>query len=202
MCGIQPKHISIYVKRKVINVLRNGMVDDKDEKNVAFRAKMLAKKGVTIAAGFPETADIPAKAGKVKKEPAAATPPPEPDPNSLNYIQRERNKLEVIKTQHAIQLQQIEIAKKRGELVPTQSVNNLIVQHSESIKTAYTEGTDNLLIIFAQKFQLSSADVGFMRGQIMEIVNKAVDESIDRTKKNLKGVVKEYAVKRGVGQHD
>lgn len=200
MCGLKVKHLYTYVQRKQVIVGENELVDDGDQVNQLFLEKMRAKVRKP-ALPLPEKEITPT--GK-PRAPLKEEPEDEDDEEdqTLLKISREKGNLDLMQRRNALELQKIEIQKKRGELVPTDSVLNLVVLHSESIKTAYVDASEKLILIIAARHQMDSAELTEVRNKFLTIINGAVDQSIDNSKKFLKSIVKEYSVKRGVGQHD
>lgn len=189
LCGIETKALSVYISRGKV-VVDGDQIDDKHQINAAFLAKMQSK---------------------IKKEKPVAPEKPQkekPDPDNPDYsdtltqIAKEKGKLELLQRQNLIDLQRMEITKKRGELVPVSAVKSLIVLQSESTKTAYLQACDNLLIIISQKKQMSATELADTRKEFSKIVNKAIDDAVDSSKATLTGLVIDFQKKRGVGQHD
>lgn len=190
LCGIKSGDLYNYMKRGKV-IVENNLLDDKNPINRTFLDKSIAKKPVLAA---KKTID--------KKVNVVAPREYNEAEETLSKMLKEKTVLESEQKRNAITLQKIDIQKKRGELIPTYSVNNLFVQHSESIKTAYMEGSDNLIVILAQKHQLSATDVADIRTMFTGIVNKAVDSAIDSTLRQIKTIVREFSAKKGVGQSE
>ena len=200
-CGIGLNYLSVNKKRGKVIVDEHSFVDDTNQINELFLQKCLSrpKKETKILIHSNESAK------PKEKQPKSPSKNVENDEfyreNTLVEMQREKGSLEIQLKNNSIELQRLEIKKKRGELVPTESVKNLIIQHSESIKTSYSEASDNLIVIISHKKQLSSEEVADIRSQFVKIVNRAIDNAINFTLSGLKNVVTDYSGKRGVGQH-
>jgi hypothetical protein len=190
LCGIKTKELSVYSKRGKVIVVNNE-IDDADQNNILFMQRQLAKKQKA-----PSVKNV---SNDQKPVDSAAA---EEARNTLLEINRSKGQLELLQKQNLIDLQRIEILKKRGELVPVPAINSLIILQAESIKTAYLEASDNLLVIIAQKKQMSAEEIASARKEFTKIVNKAIDSAVDLSKTMLFGIVKDYQKKRGVGQHD
>lgn len=200
-CGIGLDYLSVNKKRGKVKIDEYGFFDDTDEMNQLFLQKCLSrtKKEPKTQAYSKESSKPLVK--QSKQQPEKPENGEFSRENTLTEIQREKGTLEIQLKNNSIELQRLEIKKKRGELVPTESVKNLIIQHSESIKTSYSEASDNLIVIISHKKQLSSEEVADIRSQFVKIVNRAIDNAINFTLSGLKNVVTEYSGKRGVGQH-
>lgn len=191
LCGIRSGDLYNYMKRGKV-VFENNLVDDKNPLNRAFLDKYVAKNPVSS----------PKKAVVKKAKEDRMQEYSDNSEVSLTNMLKEKTVLESLQKRNQITLQQIEIQKKRGELVPTHAVNSLFVQHSESIKTAYVEASDNLVVILSQKHNLNAVDIADIRSKFFGIVNKAVDTAIDASVRNMKAIVKEYSVKKGVNSEN
>jgi hypothetical protein len=194
LCGLKTKDLSNYVKRGKV-VRQNDLIDDKDQINQAFMKKRevkLVEKGIVDK---PETSGNPGKPAKPKKEGKR-------EKTEAEVLFKLKSDLELEKRQNEIDLQKLAIAKIRGDVVPVPAVRELIRTYSESSRHAYTEASDNLLMIMTQKFNLTATDLSDVRKEFLKLVNKAIDNAVDNTKTVLLGLVRDYSKKRGVGQHD
>lgn len=200
-CGIGLNYLSVNKKRGKVVTDEHGFIDDTNQINQLFLHKCLSrpKKTKEQAETLPKL-DITSST-----QPKALSKNIENEEfsreNTLVELQKEKGTLEIQLKNNSIELQRLEIKKKRGELVPTQSVKNLIIKHSESIKTSYSEASDNLIVIISHKKQLSSEEVADIRSQFVKIINKAIDNAISFTLSGLNNIVADYSGKRGVGQH-
>jgi hypothetical protein len=190
--GLTTKLLAVYIGRKKVFVTEGGLIDDADPVNQLFIAKRQLKGSKKEESGGKA-------APKAEKQ---ADPKDREDKNILTDILKDKGSLDVRKKKGELTLQEIEIRKKLGELVPTDAVRHLVITHSESIKNAYNEATDNLIVILSQKKEMSSTEVADIRGQMTKIINNAIDSAINVSKRKISDVVREYSEKRGVGQHD
>jgi hypothetical protein len=205
-CGIKTNRLAIYIKRFKVEVNKDGSIDDSNPINVLFMEKCLSRHskahniesnahGTPIESEITPPAPLKAPSKKVENEAFSR------QNTKLVEIQEKKGGLDIEGKTNSIELQRIEIRKKRGELVPTESVKNLIIQHSESMKTSYSEASDNLIVIISHKKQLSSDEISDLRKQFTKIVNNAIDNAITFTMTGLRNVVNDFSQKRGVGQH-
>jgi len=95
---------------------------------------------------------------------------------------------------------EIKVAKLNGEVIPFDLVQLLFNQHSKSITTAFHNATDNIITDFQKEFGLTREDSAKLRGNLIEVVNQAVKESISISKKQVKNIVSEYSIKKGRGE--
>jgi len=184
LCGIETKNLSVYIGRKKV-IVENDLIDDSDPANRLFIEKCKLR--------VPKIKTVPAK-GKSRSVKESK--------NSLLMSAEAKAELDLLKRQNEIDLQKLEIQKKRGELVPVEGIASLLIVHSESIKVAYMDGSENLLNRISQKKQLTSTERSDLGKELKVIVNNAIDQAIAASKKTLLSVTQDYSRKRGVGQHD
>lgn len=197
-CGISTKHFTTYVKRNKIS-LSGDHVDDANQVNQLFISKSQvrqAKKGVKEPGLRPvdEVASRSKKKVSVDDEEGVES-------TGLVAMERAKRDLEMIKKKNEIKLQEMDIAKRNGELVPTDAVKSLIITHSESLKNAYYEACENLIIEMSTRKQFSSTEISELKTKLRALVNKALENAIAASKVSMVKIVEDYSEKRGVGQH-
>jgi len=189
-CGISAKVLSVYKGRGKVVVTSAG-IDDLNLVNDFFIKKHRAK--------ITNEVFVPDKIGTKPRKEKPLIPKQE---NPLVELTRQKGTLDLQQKRNLVQLQQMEIDKKRGELIPTALIRNLFVQHSESLKAAYGDMSDNLIEVMAQKKGFSREEISDLRSQNRRMINKSVDTAIDSSRGKLRAIVDEYSKKRGVGEHD
>lgn len=192
LCGIKSGDLSNYIKRGHV-IAAGEYIDDKNELNALFLKKREAK---AVSVKEPKI-----KAEKVAKSAPELSEEDKREQNSLMESERQKRNLSVRSQENTIRLQEMEIQKKQGELIPTKSIRGLIIQHSESMKTAYAGISDNLIEIMAQKKQFTAVEIADLRAQNLRLINQAIDEGIAVSKEKLAFIVEDYSEKKGVGQH-
>lgn len=197
-CGIPTNALAVYVKRSKVE-LTGELVNDELEVNKAFYLKKLAKidkEPETKLAILEQKSVFESERNDINESELLV-----PDENQT-FIESERQLkyLDTVKRAKEIELKDIEIAKKRGELIPTDLIKSLIIQHSESIKVSLGDFIENFIVVISSKKQLTNVEVADIRSQLTSIRNKAIDDAINASKKNLKNIVKEYSDKKGIGQ--
>lgn len=186
LCGMPSKSLSVYISRGHVLVGENDQIDDKNPVNAAFREKHGARAGRKQ----PKASGDKSSSGTPKRD--------------EGFIQTMRDKTEAELENKRVNndLKRLELKKKMGQVVPTEDVKRLFVMHSENIKGAYVEASDNLIVIFGNKGGLNATDISEMRKKFVDLVNGAIDKAIAGTKGRLQALVAEFSEKRGVGQHD
>lgn len=196
LCNLKTKDLSNYIKRKKV-VMSGDYVDDSLAINKDFLRrrnggdkKHEVEKVLEISA--PKV-DQPA-APNVKK-------PADFNANGGTYeLEKHQKALSIEKMQEEIELLQIKKEKQLGLVIPTPLVKLLFTQHSKSIVSSFHNATDTLLMKIQKMKGLSSVEMASLRGELTEIINIAVDDSIKESKKQIKNIVTEYSEKKGVGE--
>lgn len=212
LCGMPSSRLAIYVQRGKV-VYSGDYVDDALEVNRAFLDKMVAKQGLMEPTKSPAKSKPGPRKKDVKpsvKAPAKpnttsenkGSPPSNLDQASLLELDKEKKALDIRKTAEQIEILKVKKEQLHGELIPTELVKALITTQSESQKIAFNEATENLIVIMSQKKEFSSAEVADIRSQLVLIINRAIDNSINESKKRLVNIVKEYSEKKGVGERN
>lgn len=209
MCGMESRKLSVYISRRKV-VMSGDYFDDTIETNRLF----LAKYGGNKAEVKKEKPAKKAEMGKpisVKKleimepEREVQDAPNTEAPKNLEYLslealEKKKKEVDIQKGTEQIAILKVQKEKLHGTLIPTELVVQLMVQHSESIKVAYSEALDNMIILISHKKKLSSTEEADIRRQVGPLLNKAVDNAIRASKKGINNIVDEYSEKKGRGE--
>lgn len=84
-----------------------------------------------------------------------------------------------------LRLKELEESKMRGELIPIDLVKEMITIFAESVKRAYLDSGENLIMIISERLQAQEHDKAFMRSKLLESTNKAIDDSVDASQKRI-----------------
>jgi hypothetical protein len=98
--------------------------------------------------------------------------------------------------------EEIEIQKKRGEVIPSDLLPPVILQHNQSFITTFKEVVDQILTDYTQIKQLTVEEVADMRGRMVDAINTGANKATEMTLKAITTIVKDYTDKRGVGQRN
>lgn len=202
-CGISMAYLSMNKKRGKVT-LTGELIDTGIQKNADFMQKC-KDTAAKRALKSESKQDKPAKESKKKEKPA-------PDPkvleaqkerhDALYSLDKEKKTIDIQKARRESELLEMRKRKLNGELIPTELIKSLIIQHSENIKNAYSDASENLIVIISQRKGMTSTEIAELRKEFTRIVNRAVDGAVDTTKKTFKNIVSTYSQNRGVGQHD
>ncbi len=209
LADIRTNDISTYVKRRKIIVRDDGMIDDKESVNKTFlktRQSLASKKSVIdhikkFPAANSQTPneennddefpyfDGATKRGSDEKAPdqtAAAL-------EKLIHFRAEKVERETIKLD-------IDIAKKRGEIIPSEMVKPIFLQHNQFILTKFKNASDDLIRLIAKRKELTAEEVAEIKSEMVDVINHAIAEAIQMSVSSVDDIVNEFKVKRGAGE--
>lgn len=177
--GIESKHFSTYVSRGKIILLGDGMIDDSDPRNNELIPRIDDKKET-------ELSEKPIKNKSLDKY----------------DLDIEKKQLDIEKIKVDTRLQELKEEKIRGEVIPVTLVTTIFKAHSQSIVSSQKDFIEFLLIQVSKEARLTGDQLAKLRGKMVIGLNEAVDKSIASSKRNLKSLINEYSIARGVGEHE
>lgn len=184
-CGMNTRALSVYINaRKKVILSGEDQIDDTNEQNAAFLRKWSDKAGKSKpSVGKVKSTGRPSKAerdAKAKKEKESA---------DLYSIEKGKKSTDAMKAQVELELQTIKRDKLRGALIPTEMVRLLFTTHFKSVTVEFNQAVDNLLIEISRKTKMNREQLADLRTQLTEIVNGAVDRSVDASKKSIQNLI-------------
>jgi hypothetical protein len=223
ICGIDHREFSAYKGRGKV-VLNGENIDTDNPINARFLEKRqlkAQKEALTTAhnAGQKEVEVIerPVKSNgrltgvvgrqrdndKTEAEPIGRELLMVGDLNDLSpfALDRYQQIKDIEKRTEEIKLLELRKEKLNGELIPLELLKPFVISHSESIKMAYYQAAESMIVVWAQRFELTNAARTEMKTHLTDTINKAIVDAIDSSMKGIKNIVKEYSQKKGVGQH-
>lgn len=205
------------------------LIDTENETNKALIEQIQAKKGENIPKTAKKQVKEPKKVENTLKipNPTAFLPKipsfqPKIDLNIANvnkeasdkHIEDENNDtptltnstkklkyLDTIKRTKEIEKLQIEIQKKKGEVVPVELIKPVILQHNQSILTEFKNAGDEILRIMSKKYSFSVDDLAFCKGEFVKTINNSMGKAIYATTKSIDSIIQNHIEKKGVGEH-
>jgi len=184
--GVTTRYLSNYIRRGNIFLTDDGdFLDDSVPQNAAFLDRMSAKK-------------TKVEKGKKKKTThAAAAPVTDPavteKRNARFDLDLRKKELDIAKTERETELLAMNLNKKSGVLIPTDLVKALFSQHAKSMTVSFYQAVENLLVDISKKAHLTAEDLSNLRGKLKEIVNSAVDNSVEESKKTLTTMLADFS---------
>lgn len=212
MCGLTGGNLSNYIARGHV-LLSGDYIDDGIEKNQFFLKKWQEKSTGRVMEAEQLTERVKEEKVEVPKipnvqpvnDPRTRAPkivPPKGDKDSSYFdLDKERKMLDIQKQKLDIEKAQMALLKAHGQVIPTDLIKNLLAVHSKSITVSFKNACDALIIEISKKKGLDRNEVADIRKELITILNQAVTYSIALSKKDLKNIVQEYSIKKGVGEH-
>ena len=187
-CGFTTKILAVHILRGKLTV-NNNMIDDSDLQNSFF----LKKYSGVIRTPKEVSLEVEAEPKTEKTKEA------QPENQRFN-LETEKKSLDIEKITEEIKLLKVKTSKASGEVIPTEVVRMVFAQHFKSLTAAFQNAADNLLMDIQKMKNLSREEVAHLRGQLVIVVNGAIDEGVKESKKSISNIVQEYSDKKGVGE--
>lgn len=220
--GVQHGYVKMYIKRGKILVNEDGLIDDKEPLNQLFVEKRKDKKEEKKQSQPKVNGNLknrkPSNTKVIDREVVNSISDRTPKPE-IRKAQSSRQKgsisegtqltldldlrtkeAEFEKKQQEIELNRLKIAKLKGDVIPTDLVKVVFGQHFKSVTTAFHQGADGFISTVAKRAGIEKAEIATLRGELIEIVNQAVKDAVQDSKSSINNIVREYSVKRGVGE--
>lgn len=193
--GIATNKLSVYISRNKV-ILKNDLIDTTNEINRAFIEKNCAAKTV-IEVAKPTSQNV--KTEKPKPESfefnlSDGVPTLTESTRVLKYK-------DTIKRDKEIEKLQIEIEQKKGIVIPSELVKPVFLQHNQFVTTEFKNAADELLRRYSKKHSLNSNEIAEMKGELVEVINVAIKKATQSSIKNVSNIIKDFSVKKGVGEH-
>lgn len=83
-------------------------------------------------------------------------------------------------------LKDLKAAQMKGELIPVDLVQEVIQIFAETVKRAYSDAGENLIMLISERLQAQDHDKAFMRTKLLDSTNKAIDDSVSEAQSKLK----------------
>ena len=205
ICGITPKALATYKGRGKVVAEYNtsdglNYYDTTNEFNAAFiEQKQVSNGGVPHAISIPKVKSTP------KKKPTPITQPEtEPEENegsgSISSLQKKKLKLETKKLAVDIELKNIEKQKKLGQMIPTDLIRVLFMQHNKNIITSFKEHMTKALNVKVRAIGGGKRDIIDIENTIELSINESIENTLEMTKSQLENIIEDSSEKLGVGQ--
>jgi len=179
-CNKSTKELSVYISRKKV-VVTDDLIDPAHPTNKAF----LLKHG-----GTPDAK--PVKTERVAKPDPEDTEEQEYDTGGFKTLEQSELEYQHYRAERnakAVELADIEIAKKRGQLIPPELVKELFKQHNQSVLVEFKNMMDAELRSVAKEYDISVDKVAEIKGRWIEGLNGAVDRAKASTAKGIESIV-------------
>jgi len=214
--------LSTYISRKKVILNTNNEIDtslsinqDYLDKCIAKHNKKLLKEVLVVEEDevefkhTPPAPDPPKKKNKTIKTPTAPLPKASVvkkvvisakdeaiNENAIatHNLERKKKLLEIESLENSNKISLIKLNKLNGVLIPTELVMILFGQHSKSLTTAFHQAAENFVVEMAQSYGVDKPAQAKMRGDLIAVVNKAIEDSLEISRSGIDHVVDEYAI--------
>lgn len=195
----QSNKLSVYLKRGKI-IISNDLIDTEIETNRLFLEKYLPR----------DESDSPPPSTPMVPSISGVAPPGEmKDPENLftdlgiptyNESLRVLKYRDSLKREKEIEKLELENAKKRGEVIPSELVKPVFLQHNQSIITEFKNTTEEFLRVIAKKYSITGNDVAEYTGLFTTCINTAIKNATSLTSKAVTNIIRDHSEKRGRGE--
>lgn len=186
-CGVGTNYISSYTGQGYLKVDEDGFYDSEEPVNARFLAKRLARP--------PKKKDEDTPKQPINPKTGEEIPTYEDSERLVKYFDSLKREKEVEKLQ-------IDIDKKKGEVIPSELIEPFFLLHSQSLTTEFKNAMEDSLRNICHLYSVSIADVADFKGYITKRINEALDKATDSTVRQMKQLIQEYADKRGIGERN
>jgi len=206
---------------------KNACIDTMEPINAAFIEYIISKKGAVVAQAettqtspampqeLPNSPIIPRMPSfgqqMPQKQPEPAANQPQTIVNIVNSNKNEQNlalfaTTELIKKKDLelksveLEIRQIELAKKSGELIPTEPAHMVMSQFARSVAIGLRDKIEKRMQSIAIKYMITATDVAEYRKGFISDINEVNLSAVEEVGKGIAKIVTEFSEKRGVGQ--
>ena len=198
--GIKTGNISNYVKRG--NLVRNskGNFDLYNEKNRLF----LERRGIELYNDNNSSYSSEDDIRELQRQKRQITEQYEyAEANrggSLSQIEKAIKTLTANKLKRDVEILTIKLEKLKGSVIPTDLVQMALAQQFKSAAVAFKNGVDKFISIIAKESDMTHEQKNKLRGELVNIINEAINESVDMCKVQVDSIVSEFQETRGKGE--
>ena len=182
---MQTNQLSVNIKREEV-IVKDEYIDTSNPVNAMFMEKRIAK----------------GKVQQLNQVQLASQPIVPKDPSIPSYEESEQRVkyFDALKREKEVEKLQLDIQKKRGEVIPSELIPPVILQHNQSIITAIKNEFDEWLRNHAKKYDLGVNEIAEIRTQAVQWINNGMSKATSISQRAVENIVQEYAEKRGVGE--
>lgn len=193
-CGMPRKSLMVYVGRKKV-IVEAGKIDDSNDKNKAF----LAKKKIDPTKQPPPVKEKAPPSTEVKDNSVFETVISH-EGQSYTESERQLKYLDTLKRAKEIEKLDVEIAKKKGEVIPSELVKPVFLQHNQSIVTEFKNSADEIIRIISKRKDLTVNEVAEITGELIGCINTSINKATKLSIKAVENIIKDFTDKKGVGE--
>jgi len=189
LTNINQAYLTTYINRGKIKINNNDLIDDTVRENSLFIKKKIGVKFSPIIKEDEDEKEEEDNIQYVKKN---------NDQYDLNII---KTKIEIKKKNEEYEKIKLQNSKLKGEVVPTELIKPVFLQHNQSIITEYKNATDEIIRIFSKKRSLTVNEVAEIKTELVKTINNAINNAIIVSSKSIDSIISDHSDKRGIGEH-
>jgi hypothetical protein len=223
MVGMSGNLLSAHIRKGYVSTDQDGNIDTEVDTNQRFYLKWSERNKAKIQEAQP-----PAAQSQEKPKKKMGRPPKPKDPNapvkqkrkpvtspittdnvegmaakmSLFELDQKKSEADLEKKLAEIRILKLKEQKMAGEVIPVDLVQGLISQIFQGFVTGFKDGMEDFIIQTAQAARVSTAEQANLRAKMVQQINFSVEKTATIAKKSMKAIAEEYALKRGVGEHE
>lgn len=193
LCGVHKAYISEYIKRKKI-VVEDDMIDDTNLYNKTFLQKCLSRSSEPkpekkVVEPKPVTYEEEYKERKQTKAKSALSE------DSLYELEKQIKVADLCKKEVDTRIQLLREQKIQGILIPAELIKMLMSQHFKTVATTFGNACYGLITTMSKRKALTKTEEAEIRGELIPLLNSAIKEAVEITKKDIKNIQVEYSDK-------
>lgn len=194
--GIKESTLRQHIKRK--KLFKSGRKIDTDfEPNKVYIHEQSDGKGLDFTKisnrKSSKTKKVENTGPDVKLDEENSKPAPTKDELNLNSWMMRKKKADSEKAEKENQLKDIELAKKRGELIPTELVRTIMTVNIQTIIRSFEIESDNIASIYCEILGGDRSHLAEMVSKMREHLQKAIIEAKEKSASDIKNAIKLYA---------
>lgn len=199
-CGLRTKELSVYIQRGKV-IVEGEMIDDDNEINRGFRTRCLNKpkkqvEPITKSQIIPSVEQSTQPKNRENEAfPRENTTVTDRALKKMD-LDAEKKQKEIERLDQEMRLARLQEEKFLGKLIPTDMVKNLFAQHFKSVTLTFKQAADLIAIEFGKKAKIARNDQAELRGTMVTIINRAIEDGITESKRTLAHIVHEYSQTR------
>lgn len=209
--GVSYNTLRQHIRRE--KVFKSGdYIDTENAHNQIYISEQTDGKGIDLAnVGKTEKAKTKTKRKATTKN-KATTPPkkstkikePEPPPpeseNVIDSVTRRKRLADVQKIEKEIELKNLQISKLMGELMPIEMVQKVLVINIQSVFRELESATENIASVYCEILGGDRDHLARMVEEMREALQDSIKNAKEKSKEEIKGIIKDYSATRSRGQ--
>lgn len=206
LCGMETNKLAVYVQRKKAIAGDDGLFDTANLTNKAFIAKHSHKSGIQLPKEpiqrqprrmpvVSEDEDMFAGISDEELAQYAGNGSIMP----LEVSERHYKHFLALRTEKASELEQLKIEKAKAEVIPHGVIAPLFLYHNQSVLTKGKEFIDKMLIEWGHRFGINIDEIAKTKTAFYVGLNEWIEEATNLSIKGVDNIVKDYAIKKGIG---